>query len=226
MNDLSKSYGTDETRIQALNNVSLTIPKGEFALIVGSSGSGKSTLLNMIGLLDKPTTGSVIIDDTDTSTLQDAQISSFRNEKLGFVFQFSNLLADLTVLENVMLPRQIKNDTDNLQDDAMNLLKMVGLEDTADRFSNKISGGQAQRVAIARGLINNPALILADEPTGNLDSKSANSVIDLMKSTAKRLNQTFVIVTHDKSQFGDVDRIITIKDGRYSEQSSVVELRA
>lgn len=206
--------------------MSFTLPRGEFVLIVGSSGSGKSTLLNMIGLLDKPTKGSVIIDGTDTSNLQDAQISSFRNEKLGFVFQFSNLLSDLTVLENVMLPKQIQDDTSNVKNTAMNLLKLVGLEDIADRSSNKISGGQAQRVAIARGLINSPVLVLADEPTGNLDSKTADVVIDLMKSTAKKLNQTFVVVTHDKSQFGDVDRIITIKDGRHSEQSFMMELRA
>ena len=206
--------------------MSFTLPRGEFVLVVGSSGSGKSTLLNMIGLLDKPTKGSVIIDGTDTSNLQDAQISSFRNEKLGFVFQFSNLLSDLTVLENVMLPKQIQNDTSNVKNTAMNLLKLVGLEDIADRSSNKISGGQAQRVAIARGLINSPVLVLADEPTGNLDSKTADVVIDLMKSTAKKLNQTFVVVTHDKSQFGDVDRIITIKDGRHSEQSFMMELRA
>ncbi|WOV93587.1 MAG: ABC transporter ATP-binding protein [Candidatus Nitrosoabyssus spongiisocia] len=206
--------------------MSFTLPRGEFVLVVGSSGSGKSTLLNMIGLLDKPTKGSVIIDGTDTSNLQDAQISSFRNEKLGFVFQFSNLLSDLTVLENVMLPKQIQDDTSNVKNTAMNLLKLVGLEDIADRSSNKISGGQAQRVAIARGLINSPVLVLADEPTGNLDSKTADVVIDLMKSTAKKLNQTFVVVTHDKSQFGDVDRIITIKDGRHSEQSFMMELRA
>ena len=206
--------------------MSFTLPRGEFVLVVGSSGSGKSTLLNMIGLLDKPTKGSVIIDGTDTSNLQDAQISSFRNEKLGFVFQFSNLLSDLTVLENVMLPKQIQDDTSSVKNTAMNLLKLVGLEDIADRSSNKISGGQAQRVAIARGLINSPVLVLADEPTGNLDSKTADVVIDLMKSTAKKLNQTFVVVTHDKSQFGDVDRIITIKDGRHSEQSFMMELRA
>lgn len=226
MNNLSKFYGTNETRVQALSDVSFTLPRGEFVLVVGSSGSGKSTLLNMIGLLDKPTKGSVIIDGTDTSNLQDAQISSFRNEKLGFVFQFSNLLSDLTVLENVMLPKQIQDDTSNVKNTAMNLLKLVGLEDIADRSSNKISGGQAQRVAIARGLINSPVLVLADEPTGNLDSKTADVVIDLMKSTAKKLNQTFVVVTHDKSQFGDVDRIITIKDGRHSEQSFMMELRA
>ena len=206
--------------------MSFTLPRGEFVLVVGSSGSGKSTLLNMIGLLDKPTKGSIIIDGTDTSNLQDAQISSFRNEKLGFVFQFSNLLSDLTVLENVMLPKQIQDDTSSVKNTAMNLLKLVGLEDIADRSSNKISGGQAQRVAIARGLINSPVLVLADEPTGNLDSKTADVVIDLMKSTAKKLNQTFVVVTHDKSQFGDVDRIITIKDGRHSEQSFMMELRA
>ena len=182
-------------------------------LIVGSSGSGKSTLLNMIGLLDHPTQGKVMIDGFDTSNLTDNEISEFRNEKLGFVFQFSNLLADLTVLENVLLPSQIRLDSSNILDKAKKVLEQVGLGDQLYKRANKISGGQAQRAAIARGLVNNPTIVLADEPTGNLDSVTAENVVQLMKKMAKELNQTFIIVTHERAQFGSVDRVITIKDG-------------
>ena len=197
----------------ALNNVSFSVKKGEFVLIVGSSGSGKSTLLNMIGLLDHPTQGKVMIDGFDTSNLTDNEISEFRNEKLGFVFQFSNLLADLTVLENVLLPSQIRLDSSNILDKAKKVLEQVGLGDQLYKRANKISGGQAQRAAIARGLVNNPTIVLADEPTGNLDSVTAENVVQLMKKMAKDLNQTFIIVTHERAQFGSVDRVITIKDG-------------
>ena len=212
--NLSKIYGTGDNKVKALDNVSLSIEKGEFVLIVGSSGSGKSTLLNMIGLLDRPTNGKVFIDGTDTTNLSDNKISSFRNKKLGFIFQFSNLLTDLTVLENVLLPREIAGTTDYAEKNARELLKAVGLDDQMDKRANKISGGQAQRAAIARGLINNPSIVLADEPTGNLDSVTSEKVIQLMKSMAKKLNQTFIVVTHDRQHFGDVDRVITIKDGK------------
>ena len=211
---MSKIYGTDENKIKALDNVSFSIEKGEFVLIVGSSGSGKSTLLNMIGLLDRPTTGKVFIDETDTTNLTDDKISSFRNKKLGFIFQFSNLLTDLTVLENVLLPREIAGINDSAEKNAIELLTAVGLADQINKRANKISGGQAQRAAIARGLINNPSIVLADEPTGNLDSVTAEIIVQLMKSMAKKLNQTFIVVTHDQHQFGDVDRVITIKDGK------------
>ncbi len=211
---MSKIYGADENKVKALDNVSFSIEKGEFVLIVGSSGSGKSTLLNMIGLLDRPTNGKIFIDGTDTTNLTDDKISSFRNKKLGFIFQFSNLLTDLTVLENVLLPREIAGTNDSAEKNARELLKAVGLDDQINKRANKISGGQAQRVAIARGLINNPSIVLADEPTGNLDSVTSEKIIQLMKSMAKKLNQTFIVVTHDRQHFGDVDRVITIKDGK------------
>ena len=201
----------------ALNNVSFSVKKGEFVLIVGSSGSGKSTLLNMIGLLDHPTQGKVMIDGFDTSDLTDNEVSEFRNEKLGFVFQFANLLADLTVLENVLLPSQIQFDSSNILDKAKMILEQVGLGDQLYKRANKISGGQAQRAAIARGLVNNPIIVLADEPTGNLDSVTAENVVQLMKKMAKDLNQTFIVVTHERAQFGSVDRVITVKDGRVFE---------
>nr|WP_255464262.1 ABC transporter ATP-binding protein [Nitrosopumilus sp. b1] len=212
--NLNKTYGEGDTKVHALQDVSISIEKGEFVLIVGSSGSGKSTLLNMIGLLDSPSSGKIFIDGKDTTTLDDNQLSSFRNQKLGFIFQFSNLISDLTVYENVLLPRQIGSTNGSAEKDAKDLLIAVGMEDQIYKRANKISGGQAQRAAIARGMVNNPSIVLADEPTGNLDSVTANTIVQLMKSIAKKLGHTFIIVTHDRHQFGEVDRIITIKDGR------------
>jgi len=223
LENLTKIYGEAETKVTALDNVSFSIKKGEFVLVVGSSGSGKSTLLNMIGLLDRPTEGRVLVDGFDTSDLTDNEISTFRNEKLGFVFQFANLLADLTVLENVLLPSQIQLNV-TTHDKAKEVLEKVGLGDQLFKRANKISGGQAQRAAIARGLVNNPAVVLADEPTGNLDSVTAKNIVELMKRMAKDLGQTFIVVTHDRTQFGDVDRIITIKDGRAFEGEYKTEL--
>lgn len=206
--------------VHALQDVSFSVQKGEIVLIVGSSGSGKSTLLNMIGLLDNPTRGTLLIDGIDATSLNDGAVSAFRNSKLGFIFQFSNLLPDLTVLENVMLPRQIQNNYRGALEDSKELLRIVGLEDQMQKRANHISGGQAQRAAIARGLVNKPAIVLADEPTGNLDSVTAVTVVNLIKSLARKLGQTFIIVTHDRQQFGDVDRIITIKDGKAVEEES------
>jgi len=220
---LSKIYGEAETKVRALDNVSFSVKKGEFVLVIGSSGSGKSTLLNMVGLLDRPTEGRVLVDGFDTSNLSDNEISAFRNKKLGFVFQFSNLLADLTVLENVLLPSQIQFDS-TTNNRAKEILEKVGLKDQLFKRANKISGGQALRAAIARGLVNNPTIVLADEPTGNLDSVTAKNVVDVMKKMAKDLGQTFIIVTHESAQFGDVDRVITIKDGRAFEGEHSPEL--
>ena len=210
---MTRIYGEAETKVRALDNVSFSVKKGEFVLVIGSSGSGKSTLLNMVGLLDRPTEGRVLVDGFDTSDLTDNEISAFRNKKLGFVFQFSNLLADLTVLENVLLPSQIQFDS-TTNNRAKEILEKVGLKDQLFKRANKISGGQAQRAAIARGLVNNPTIVLADEPTGNLDSVTARNIVQLMKTMAKDLGQTFIVVTHERAQFGDVDRVITIKDGR------------
>jgi len=220
---LTKIYGEAETKVKALDNVSFSVKKGEFVLIIGSSGSGKSTLLNMVGLLDRPTEGRVLVDGFDTSDLTDNEISAFRNKKLGFVFQFSNLLADLTVLENVLLPSQIQFDS-TTNNRAKEILEKVGLKDQLFKRANKISGGQAQRAAIARGLVNNPTIVLADEPTGNLDSVTAKNVVEIMKKMAKDLGQTFIVVTHERAQFGDVDRVITIKDGRAFEGEYSTEL--
>ncbi len=210
---MTKIYGEGDVQVRALRDASFSINKGEFVLVVGASGSGKSTLLNMMGLLDRPTKGEVFIDGVDTSTLNDNQISAFRNQKLGFIFQFANLLADLTVLENVTLPRQIQGSNRTAIADAKKLLTTVGLENQMYKRANKISGGQAQRAAIARGLVNHPSIVLADEPTGNLDSVSAETIVQLLKSMSRKLGQTFIVVTHDRNQFGDVDRVITTKDG-------------
>jgi len=220
---LTKIYGEAETKVRALDNVSFSVKKGEFVLVIGSSGSGKSTLLNMIGLLDRPTEGKVLVDGFDTSNLTDNEISAFRNKKLGFVFQFANLLADLTVLENVLLPSQIQFDS-TTNNKAKEILEKVGLKDQLFKRANKISGGQAQRAAIARGLVNNPTVVLADEPTGSLDSVTAKNVVELMKKMAKDMGQTFIVVTHERAQFGDVDRVITIKDGRAFEGEHSPEL--
>ena len=181
---MTKIYGEAETKVMALDNVSFSVKKGEFVLVVGRSGSGKSTLLNMIGLLDRPTEGKVLVDSFDTSNLTDNEISAFRNEKLGFVFQFANLLADLTVLENVLLPSQIQFDS-TANNRAKEILEKVGLKDQLFKRANKISGGQAQRAAIARGLINNPAIVLADEPTGNLDSATARKYCTINEEYGK-----------------------------------------
>jgi len=213
LNGVNKFYGEDDTRIQALKEATFSIKQGELLLVVGSSGSGKTTLLNMIGLLDKPTNGTILIDGIETTKLNDNQISSFRNVKLGFVFQFANLLPDLTVLENVLLPRNIQGSNINALNDAKKLLKIVGLEDQMFKRANKISGGQAQRVAVARSLVNKPSVVLADEPTGNLDTATAQNIVKLMKSMSKTLGQTFIIVTHDRRQFGDVDRVLNVRDG-------------
>ena len=210
---MTKIYGEGDVQVRALQDASFSINKGEFVLVVGASGSGKSTLLNMMGLLDHPTKGKVFIDGVDTSTLNDNQISAFRNQKLGFIFQFANLLADLTVLENVTLPRQIQGSNGTAIVDAKKLLTTVGLENQMYKRANKISGGQAQRAAIARGLVNHPSIVLADEPTGNLDSVTAETIVQLLKSMSRKLGQTFIVVTHDRHQFGDVDRVITTKDG-------------
>ena len=227
LQNVSRIFGEGDAQVKALDNVSLSIRRGEFVLIVGSSGSGKSTLLNMIGLLDKPTSGKVILDGKETTTLNDGQVSQYRNEKLGFVFQFANLLPDLTVLENVMLPQQIQRSSEDVRQNATDLLIKVGLEDQINKRSNKISGGQAQRAAIARGLVNRPTIVLADEPTGNLDSVTAGKVVKLAKTMANEFNQTFIIVTHYKHQFPDVDRIITIKDGKsFNGEETTMEITA
>ena len=221
---LAKVYGKDESAVRAVDNASFRVNRGEFVLVVGSSGSGKSTLLNLMGLLDKPTSGIVRIDGVDTTTMNDGKTTAFRNRKLGFIFQFANLLTDLTVLENVMLPVQMAGGP-KPREYAAELLGAVGLNDQMHKRADRISGGQAQRAAIARGLANRPSLVLADEPTGNLDSMNSESVVQLMKSLCKKLGQSFVVVTHDREEFGEVDRIINMRDGRVYQEMAPEAVR-
>lgn len=210
---ISKIYGVYENEVQALDDINLTIEKGEFVAIVGESGSGKSTLLNMIGGLDDPTEGEVIIDDENITELNEEDIAIFRRRKLGVVFQFFNLIKVLTVEENITLP--IMLDHTKVDEKYVNeLITILNLEKKRKVLPSKLSGGEQQRVAIGRALAYKPGIILADEPTGNLDTKNTRDVIGLIKAMAKKYNQTLVVITHDVKIAGEADRVITIEDGR------------
>jgi len=211
---LKKVYRGNGLSVEALRGVSFEIGQGEFAIIAGPSGCGKSTLLNLIGLLDTPTAGRVIIDDIDTNKLSEKQRTELRNRKIGFVFQFFNLIPELTVIENVMLPMLIRGiQSDRAKRESASLLKMVGLADKLYAGATQLSGGQMQRVAVARGLSNQPAILLADEPTGNLDSKNAQEIFNLMYELNEKNEQTFVLVTHAPELVGEAHKTIRIKDG-------------
>ena len=211
--NLKKYY--DEGATKALNGINLDIERGEFVSIIGPSGSGKSTLLNMIGALDNPDSGSIIVDGMDL-TDKKANLSKFRSQKIGFIFQLHNLIPNLSVLENVQIPLLGKHIRVNKkrQEYAIQLLKSVGLEDKIRQNPTKMSGGQRQRVAIARALVNNPSIIIADEPTGALDTKTSQKIIDLLKKLHKERNVTLIIVTHDPAVANQADRIITVRDGQ------------
>ncbi|MEO9320206.1 MAG: ABC transporter ATP-binding protein [Nitrososphaera sp.] len=216
VHDLGKVYGREETSTVALDSISFEIKKGEFVLIVGQSGSGKSTLLNMLGLLDHPTSGRIAIDGIETVGLSDSEKAELRRYRIGFIFQSYNLLTDLTVIDNVMLPLMMAGADQGIprEEAALEILDRVGIAAHYKKLANHLSGGQMQRVAVARALVNHPALVLGDEPTGNLDSKNSMDVVALMKQLNRELHQTFVIVTHAREMFGDVDRVITLKDGK------------
>jgi putative ABC transport system ATP-binding protein len=209
---LSRTYGSGDTKVEALKNINLTITNGEIVAIVGASGSGKSTLLHAMAGLDKPTEGSVIIDNSDIYTLNSDDLAVFRRRKMGFVFQFFNLIPVLTLEENIQLP--VLLDHQKIDKDYMNeLLGFLGLKDRRNHLPSQLSGGQQQRTAIARALINKPSIIFADEPTGNLDKKNSKEVMDLITLSSKRYNQTLVVVTHDLEIASCADRIITLSDG-------------
>ncbi|HCW2705326.1 TPA: ABC transporter ATP-binding protein [Clostridioides difficile] len=211
--NLSKHYGKGESLVRALDNVDLEINEGEFVEIIGKSGSGKSTLLHMIGGLDIPTSGKVYIDNKNIFTLKEEELAVFRRRKIGFIFQSYNLIPSLNVWENVMLP--IGLDGREVDEPFIKeLLKSLGLENKHDVLPNTLSGGQQQRVAIARALATRPAIILADEPTGNLDSKTSDEVMSILKSMSKKYSQTLVMITHDDSIAQMADRVIFIEDGR------------
>ena len=211
--ELKKYYGAEPNITRALDGVTLSIEKGEFVAIVGTSGSGKSTLLNMIGGLDVPTSGKVIVDGRELSTLKDEQLTIFRRRKIGFIFQNYNLVPVLNVYENIVLPVEL--DGNKVDKKFMKeVVQMLGLEDKLNNMPNNLSGGQQQRVAIARALVSKPAIVLADEPTGNLDSKTSADVLGLLKTTSQKFHQTLVMITHNNEIAQLADRIVHIEDGR------------
>ncbi len=211
--NLTKKYGKKDTEVVALDNVSFSVEKGEFIAIVGASGSGKSTLLHLMGGVDKPTSGKVFINDKDIYQLSKDDLAVFRRRQIGIIYQFYNLIPILNVKENILLPCNLdgkKVEEKHLQE----IIELLGLSNREEHLPNQLSGGQQQRVAIGRAIINNPSIILADEPTGNLDSKSSKEIIELLKKSNKKYNQTILLITHDMSIAEQADRIIKIQDGK------------
>jgi lipoprotein-releasing system ATP-binding protein len=217
--NLTKIFG-DGVEIKALDGVDLDIERGEFLAIIGPSGSGKSTLLNQIGILDTPTSGTILLDGVDVTKMSDKQRSKTRNKQLGFIFQYHHLLPDFNALENVMMPLLISGvKSSKAREIARRVLDEVGLGDRVDHRPNQLSGGQNQRVAIARALVNKPSIVIGDEPTGNLDSKASENIYELLRKLNREHNQTFILVTHDERMAAKTDRIIRLVDGRVAENS-------
>lgn len=210
--NLTKTYGKGENRVEALKNVNLSVNKGEFVAIVGASGSGKSTLLHLLGGLDRPTEGSVVIDGESIYDYKEEKLAIFRRRKVGFIFQFFNLIPVLDVEENIALPALMDNDKVDKKY-LEEIIDILGLKERKNHLPSELSGGQQQRVSIGRALLNKPSIILADEPTGNLDSKNSKEVIELLKLTARKYNQTLLLITHDVNIASMADRVITIEDG-------------
>lgn len=213
--NINKVYGSDEAAVKALDNVSFSVNKGEFVAIIGPSGSGKSTLLHILGGVDRPTSGKVYIDNTSIYDLDETKLAIFRRRQIGLIYQFYNLIPVLNVKENIMLPLlldQRKYDEEQLSE----LLDTLKLNNRSEHLPNQLSGGQQQRVSIGRALINSPAIVLADEPTGNLDSKNSDDIMELLKLSNKKLNQTLILITHDPNVAMQADRVIEIEDGHIS----------
>jgi putative ABC transport system ATP-binding protein len=218
--NLTKYYGSGDTVVKALDDVSFSIQKGEFVAIIGPSGSGKSTLLHMLGGVDRPTGGKVMIDHSDIYKLDETQLAIFRRRQIGLVYQFYNLIPVLTVEENITLPLLL--DGHKVDEKQKNeIIKILNLENRLNHLPNQLSGGQQQRVSIGRALINNPAIMLADEPTGNLDSKNSTEIIELLKMFNKKYQQTLLIITHDERIALQADRIIAIEDGRITKNEVI-----
>lgn len=213
VNKIKKYYGKKDNIVKAVDGISLEVENGKFTAIIGTSGSGKSTLLHCLAGLDKPTSGEVILGNKNIYSLNDDELSRIRRQEFGFIFQSFNLIPVLNVYDNIILPIQLDGKKED-KEYIMNIIKKVGLEDQLKKFSNELSGGQQQRVAIARALSNKPAVIFADEPTGNLDSKTTEEVMSLLRSTVSELNQTLLMITHDENIAKEADRIITISDGK------------
>ncbi|WHY78474.1 ABC transporter ATP-binding protein [Neobacillus sp. WH10] len=217
---LTKMYGKGETAVKALDDVSFSVKKGEFVAIIGPSGSGKSTLLHLLGGVDRPTSGKVLVDNTDIYNLNETQLAIFRRRQIGLIYQFYNLIPVLTVEENITLPLLLdehKVDKKQFND----IVKILNLENRLNHLPNQLSGGQQQRVSIGRALISNPAIMLADEPTGNLDSKNSSEIIDLLKMFNKTFKQTLLVITHDERIALQADRVIAIEDGRIAKDEVI-----
>lgn len=211
--NLSKTYGKGENEVKAVDNISFSVQKGEFVAIIGASGSGKSTLLHMLGGVDRPTAGKVYIEGKDIYSLNDDNLAIFRRRQVGLIYQFYNLIPVLNVVENITLPCNL--DGKEINEKRLNdLLHTLGLENRKNNLPNQLSGGQQQRVSIGRAMMNEPAIMLADEPTGNLDSKASEEIISLLKLSNQKYNQTVIIITHDEKIALEADRIITIDDGK------------
>lgn len=218
--NLNKTYGKGDTKVEALKNVNLSVNKGEFVAIVGASGSGKSTLLHLLGGLDRPTSGEVIIDGESIYGYKENKLAIFRRRKVGFIFQFFNLIPVLDVEENISLPSLMDNEKiDRKYIDE--IIEILGLKERKNHLPSELSGGQQQRVSIGRALANKPSIIFADEPTGNLDSKNSKEVIELLRFTANKYNQTLILITHDTKIASMADRIITIEDGEIASDKYV-----
>mgnify|MGYP001596167997 FL=1 len=218
--NLNKTYGKDENKVEALKNINLSVHQGEFVAIVGASGSGKSTLLHLLGGLDRPTSGNVVIDGESIYDYKEEKLAVFRRRKIGFVFQFYNLLPILDVEENIALPALLDNDKiDKIY--LEELIKVLGLSERRNHLPSELSGGQQQRISIGRAVFNKPSIILADEPTGNLDTKNSKDVMELLKFTAKKYNQTLILITHDVNIAAMADRVITIYDGEITSDKNL-----
>ena len=221
--NLCKRYGEKDTEVVALDNVSLTVEKGEFVAIIGASGSGKSTLLHLIGGVDRPTSGRVFIDGTDIYELNADKLAIFRRRQVGLIYQFYNLIPILNVVENITLPCRL--DGKEVKEERLEeLLEILNLKNRKEHLPNQLSGGQQQRVSIGRAIVNYPAIVLADEPTGNLDSKASREIIDLLKMSNQKYNQTVIVITHDENIALEADRILTIDDGKIVKDERVGSL--